>query len=93
MTSTRLTDGRVLHIPAPRDFVDAVGVVLTIPDEELPGLAALVREEELLLFTRRLVDGVRRRRFSGRYRDVNRSRLLLARLCIDRALDGGARAG
>ncbi|MGV6873675.1 hypothetical protein ACUSIJ_13405 [Pseudochelatococcus sp. B33] len=89
MTSTRLTDGRIPHFPGPGAFVDSVGIVTALPDE-LPKLVPLIREDELLLFTRRLVDGARKRRFNDRYRDVNRSRLLFARLCIDRAPSGWA---
>lgn len=88
MTSARLTDGRVLHFPEPGAFIDSISIVMTIPNDALPGLVPLIREDELLLFTRRLVDGARKRRFNGRYRDVNRSRLLFARLCIDRVLGG-----
>ena len=51
---------------------------------------------ELLPFVARLVRGCHRRRRQDRYRKINRARLELARLCIDRAmaaLGGGVDAG
>lgn len=86
MTTTVLADGRVLHLPGAPFIVDSVSVIMPPADDELAAIVPLVRADDLLLFTRRLVNGARRRRFNSRWRLMNRSRLELARLCIERAL-------
>lgn len=86
MTTTVLTNGRVLHLPGAPFIVDSVSTIVALPDAELAAIVPLIRADELLLFTKRLVDGTRKRRFDERWRLVNRSRLELARLCIERAL-------
>ena len=86
MTSTTLTDGRVLHIPGTPFITDALSVIIAPADDEIAALARLVRTDDLAPFTSRLLRAVKKRRFHDRYRDVNRARLELARLCIDRLL-------
>lgn len=86
MSSVRLTDGRVLHIPGVPFDLDRQGVILAPADDALADLVPLIPADNLLLFTERLVSGARKRRLQPRYADVNAARLKLARLCIDRAL-------
>jgi hypothetical protein len=86
MTSTRLTDGTVLHLPGAPFILDSHSVIGAPDDAALAALVPLIREGALLLFAKRLVDGARKRRLQDRYREVNRARLILARACIDRAL-------
>ena len=90
MTTTTLTDGRVLHLPGMPFIVDAVSVIIAPADEDLAALAPLVRLDELAPFTTRLLRGVQKRRHQERYHKVNRARLELARLCIDRMLSDDA---
>ncbi len=89
MTSTTLRDGRVLRIPGTPFITDAVSVIMAPADDDLAALAPLVRIEDLAPFTSRLLRGVQKRRFQERYAEVNRARLELARLCIDRMLAQG----
>ena len=93
MTTTTLRDGRVLHIPGVPFITDAVSVILAPADDDLAKLAQLVRADDLVPFSSRLIRGVKKRRFQPRYAAVNRARLELARLCIDRSLAEGGLAG
>ena len=86
MTTTTLLDGRVLHLPGAPFILDATSLIMAPADADLVALVPLIRPDELLLFTKRLVDGAHKRRRQDRYAAVNRARLHLARLCIDRAL-------
>jgi len=86
MTSVRLTDGRVLHLPGAPHVRDSHGVLSAPADAELAALVPLIPPAELLLFTGRLVTGARKRRRQERYAEMNAARLKLARLCIDQAL-------
>lgn len=88
MSSVGLTDGRVLHIPGAPFIIDSTSIIIAPADGDLAAYVPLINEDQLLLFTKRLVDGARKRRFAERYRDVNRARLVLARMCIDRVLAG-----
>lgn len=85
MSSVRLTDGRVLHIPGAPFVLDSRSVILAPADDALD-LVPLIPADDLLLFTGRLVTGARKRRLQPRYADVNAARLKQAQLCIDRAL-------
>ena len=85
MTSTLTRFGRPLHFPPSLGAPGAL-VIPAVPLEQLERIADEVAAEGLLLFTKRLVDGARKRRFTSRWREVNVSRLQLARLCLDRAL-------
>lgn len=86
MSSVRLTDGRVLHLPGAPFVLDAHSVITAPPEQALAELVPLIPAEDLLLFTGRLVTGARKRRRQHRYCEVNAARLKLARVCIDRAL-------
>lgn len=82
MTSTRLTDGTVLYFPR----IDASGTPVGLDAPALAAVIPLIREDELLLFTTRLISGARKRRFEPRWSEANRSRLVAAGMCIERAL-------
>ncbi len=86
MSSVRLTDGRVLHIPGAPFVLDSHSIIMAPADDALADLVPLIPTDELLLFTGRLVTGARKRRRQPRYAEVNAARLKLARLCIDHAL-------
>jgi len=86
MTQTMKADGRPLFFPASLATDDA-GVIIAPAADSLAAVAHAVAIEELPLFTRRLLDAARKRRFQDRYRDVNRRRLELAALCIERWLE------
>lgn len=86
MSSVRLTDGRVLHLPAAPFVLDGHSVITAPADTALAELVPFIPADDLLLFTGRLVTGARKRRRQPRYAEVNSARLRLARLCIDRAL-------
>lgn len=86
MSSVVLTDGRVLHLPGAPFVTDATSTIAAPAHAELAALVPLIPADDLLLFTRRLVDGARKRRRDARWREVNRARLFLARLCMERAL-------
>lgn len=85
MSSVRLTDGRVLHVPGAPFVLDCHSVIMAPADDALADLVPLIPTDELLLYTGRLVTGARKRRRQPRYCEVN-ARLKLARLCIDHAL-------
>lgn len=86
MSSVRLIDGQVLHLPGMPFVTDSHSVILAPAEDDLAALVPLIPAAELLLFTGRLVTGARKRRRQARYAEVNAARLKLARLCIDRAL-------
>lgn len=86
MSSVRLTDGRVLHLPAAPFVLDGHSVITAPADTALAELVPLIPADDLLLFTGRLVTGARKRRRQPHYAEVNAARLRLAGLCIDRAL-------
>lgn len=66
--------------------LDPAGVIEAPPFTALATIAAAVHPDELLLFTRRLIDSTKYRRRQRRWAAVNQRRLELARLCIDRIL-------
>lgn len=86
MSSVRLTDGRVLHVPGAPFVLDSHSVIMAPADDALAELVPLIPADEILLFVGRLVSGARKRRKQPRYAEVNAARLRLARICIDRAL-------
>ena len=88
MTQTLNEAGRPLFFPASMDTDDA-GVILPRPIEELEPFVAHVAAAQLIPFMRRLINGVGHRRRQERWSAVNRQRLLVARLCIDRMLAEG----
>lgn len=86
MSSVRLTNGTVLHLPGAPFILDSTSVILAPSDEELAALVPLIPEDDLLLFAGRLVRGARKRRRQPRWAVVNAARLNLARGCLDHAL-------
>ncbi len=89
MTATNLTDGRVFHLPAMPFAIDADAIVAP-DDAELADYVPLIPAENLLPLARRLMNAARKRQQQPRWRDVNRARLALARMCLDRALASSA---
>lgn len=85
MTQTLDTAGRPLFFPASLD-TDDDGVILPRPLSELEPFVARVAPDQLFPFMRRLVNGTAKRKRDARWSAVNRQRLLLLRLCVDRAL-------
>lgn len=86
MTYVRVSGGGGLHFPPFNTISDSVSVIEPPAPEALPGIAAAVHPSELLVFSRKLVQAANKRRHNMRWEKVNRSRLELARLCLDRAL-------
>lgn len=86
MSSVRLTDGRVLHLPSAPFVLNRHSIIMAPADAALAELVPLIPADDLLLFTGKLVTGARKRRRQPRYVQVNAARLELARLCIARAL-------
>jgi hypothetical protein len=86
MTSVRLVDGRVLHLPGAPSVTDSSSIIVPPADAELAALVPLIPADDLLLFTGRLVTGTRKRQRQARYAMVNAARLRLARLCIERTI-------
>ncbi|EYD77101.1 hypothetical protein Rumeso_01360 [Rubellimicrobium mesophilum DSM 19309] len=89
MSSVRLTDGRVLHLPGMPFVLDCTGTIQAPPEADLAAAVPLIPADELLLFAGRLVGGARKRRRQPRYAEVNEARLRLARLCLERAIEDG----
>lgn len=85
MTQTLDVAGRPLFFPPSLD-PDASGVILPRPFAELEPFVAQVAPEQLFPFMRKLVNGLSKRKREARWSAVNRQRLLLLRLCIDRVL-------
>lgn len=89
MSQTLDLAGRPLFFPSSLATDDA-GVILPRPLDELAPFVGAVAPNQLLPFIRRLINGTAKRRRQERWSAVNRQRLLLARLCIDRMLDEGS---
>ena len=65
---------------------DEASVIMARPSDELVAFAEQVAPAQLLPFVRRLINVTRKRRRQVRWSAVNRQRMELARLCIDRVL-------
>lgn len=85
MTTVRASGGGVIHFPHAL-ITDSSSVIEPPPSDALPGIAEAVHPAELLVFSKRLVQAAHKRNRNPRWEKVNRSRLVLARLCLDRAL-------
>lgn len=92
MTQTLDHSGRPLLFPPWLD-ADEAGVIRAVPDSHLPALVAQVAPQELFPFMRRLVNGASKRRREARWSAVNRQRLQLLRLCLERLLSEREFAG
>ena len=88
MTQTLDNAGRPLFFPPSLDTDDG-GVIVPRPLDELAAFAAQIAPEQLLPFLRRLINGTSKRKRQPRWAAVNRQRMQIARLCIDRALEEG----
>lgn len=88
MTQTISAAGRPLFFP-PSLATDEAGVILPRPLDELAPFVGDVAPNQLLPFVRSLINGTSKRRRQERWAAVNRQRLLIARLCIDRMLAEG----
>lgn len=85
MSSTITSDGGPLHFP-PSLATDERGVILPRPMSEVAAFAAQVAPEQLLPFLRTLINGTSKRKRQPRWEAVNRQRMEIARLCIERVL-------
>ena len=88
MTQTLNTAGAPLFFP-PSLAADDAGVIQPRPLSELEAITADVATDQLLPFVRRLINGTNKRKRQAKWSAVNRQRLELARLCIERALNEG----
>ncbi|WBO24476.1 hypothetical protein [Sphingomonas abietis] len=85
MSLTFDRERRPLSFP-PSLQTDEAGMILPCPSDELAGFAEQVAPDQLLSFVRRLINVTRKRRRQIRWSAVNRQRMELARLCIERIL-------
>lgn len=85
MSLTFDREHRPLFFP-PSLQTDEAGVIMARPSDELVAFAEQVAPEQLLPFVRRLINVTRKRRRQVRWSVVNRQRMELARLCIDRVI-------
>ena len=88
MTYAHSMAGPVIHFPACYS-TDATGVIAAPSAEEMRAIAANVRPDHLLLFTRGLWRSAKRKRHQARWEAVNEARRSLALLCAARAYDEG----
>ncbi|NDV53927.1 hypothetical protein [Salipiger sp. PrR003] len=86
MSSTRLGDDRGLHLPGAPLVLDARSVIVVPTERASTELAPLFPTDDLPLLTGRLVIGTMKKRRAPHHAELNRARLKLARLCVDRAL-------
>jgi hypothetical protein len=85
VTQTISTAGTPLYFPASlATGVD--GLIVPMPPEGLMDLASRVAPDGALLFAKRLIGAARKYHREARYTAINRQRVQLARLCLDRAL-------
>jgi len=85
MSQTLNVAGKPLFFP-PSLAADDAGVIIPRPHTELADFANQVAPAQLLPFIRRLINGTSKRNKEARWQAVNRQRLEIAKLCIDRAL-------
>ena len=88
MTHVMSEAGRPLFFPASLD-TDNAGIILPRSIDELAPLVDTIAAAQLLPFVRRLINGTAKRKRQPRWAAVNRQRLEVARLCIERALREG----
>ena len=89
MTTTSTRDRRPMHFPPPGFIVDSTGVIAAPSPDALAAFADAVAPKALPEFVGGLVKAARRRRYQPRWSALNRARLELARLCLDRMLAEG----
>ena len=83
MTQTMSAAGKPLFFPSTYAVGDDGAILPPAPDE-ISRIVDDIAASELLLFTKRLISITKKRRRTDRYVHVNRARLVLARLCIER---------
>lgn len=85
MSQTIDAAGCPLFFPSSMDL-DAQGRVMPRPLSELQPFAEAIAPHELLPFVRRIINTASRRKREPKWAAVNRQRLELAKLCLDRAI-------
>lgn len=85
MSQTLDHHGKPLYFPTSL-ATGADGVIVPMPPEGLADLASRVAPDGALLFAKRLIGAARKYHREPRYAAINRQRVQLARLCLDRAL-------
>ena len=85
MTQTMSVAGTPLYFPTSL-ATGADGAIVPMPPERLADLASRVAPHGALLFAKRLIGAARKYHREPRYAEINRQRVQLARLCLDRAL-------
>lgn len=85
MSQTLDAAGRPLFFP-PSMATDDAGVILARPQAELEAFARQIAPERLLPFLRTLINGTGKRKRQPRWEAVNRQRMEIARLCIERVI-------
>jgi hypothetical protein len=85
MTQAMTVANRPLFFPASLDTNEA-GVILPRSRDELAPLVDTIAHNQLLPLVRKLVNGTNKRKREVRWSAVNRERLELMRLCVDRLI-------
>lgn len=88
MTTTRAAAGGVIHFPGSL-IVNSTTRLVPPSGSDLARLASDVAPKALPEFVSGLMKSAKRRRYQPRWTAMNRARLELARLCIDRMLAEG----
>ena len=70
MTATHTSTGQVVHFP-PTLATDAAGMIVAPAVDSLPALAGSIAPSELLLFTKRLIHGAKKKRLRPQWAAVN----------------------
>jgi hypothetical protein len=86
MTQTMSSSGTSLFFPKSY-ATGADGAIVPPSPDEAVRIVAEISPDQILLFTKRLINQTKNHRKNARYTHVNRARLLLAKACIDRYLD------
>ncbi len=87
MTSALTADGGTIHFPV-LDGTDPSGPIPPVSMAELETIAHAVAPNALMHFSQQLIAATRKRAEEPRWAAVNSQRLTLARLCLDRLLNG-----
>lgn len=87
MTQAMSVAGTPLYFPASLATGDD-GLIVPMPPDHLADLASQVAPDGALLFAKRLIGAARKYHREPRYAAINRQRVQLARLCLDRVIDG-----
>jgi hypothetical protein len=85
MTALLMTDGAWLQFP-PLPIRNSIDVIEAPQDAEVHAIAATVAADRLLQFAKILLGSANKRRANERHKYVNRSKMLLAKLLIERSM-------